>query len=139
MFLVALSPKPSTDSGDAKMKIEAPLLRDAEEGEPGISKRVPQKSSMDPNLYKAVKSKDIDFIKIIAQDTEQLSLSDKTPELNTILHLTAASSDDDHQFVQATLEIQLCQKFVTEKKSNGDLSLHVATSAGNMQIVELLV
>ena len=139
MFLVALSPKPSTDSGDAKMKIEAPLLRDAEEREPGISKRVPQKSSMDPNLDKAVKSKDIDFMKIIAQDTEQLSLSDKTPELNTILHLTAASSDDDHQFVQATLEIQLCQKFVTEKNSNGDLSLHVAASAGNMQIVELLI
>ncbi|XP_065624000.1 uncharacterized protein LOC136065155 [Quercus suber] len=121
------------------MKIKALILRDAEERELSIPKRVPQKSSMDPNLYKAVKSKDIDFIKIIAQDTEQPSLSDKTPELNTILHLATASSDDDHQFVQATLEIQLCQKFVTEKNSNGDLPLHVAASAGNMQIVELLV
>ncbi|XP_050289599.1 uncharacterized protein LOC126727717 [Quercus robur] len=84
---------------------------------------------MDPNLCKAVKSKDIDFIKIIAQDTEQPSLSDKTPELNRILHLAVASSDDDHQFVQGSLEIQLCQKFVTEKNSNGDLPLHVAPMA----------
>ena len=121
MFLVAPSPKPSPDLGDVKMKIAAALLGDAEEREPSISKRVPQKSSMDPNLYKAVKSKDTDFIKIIAQDTEQPSLSDKTPELNTILHLAAASSDDDHQFVQGGLEIQLCQKFVTEKNSNGPL------------------
>ena len=104
--------------------------------------RVPQKSkdkveSMDPELYKAVKSKDIDFIK--TQDPEHSALSDKTPELNSILHLAAASSDDDHQFVQAILEIQLLQKLVTEKNSKGDLPLHVAASAGNMQIVELLV
>ncbi|KAL4625445.1 hypothetical protein ACB092_05G026700 [Castanea dentata] len=104
--------------------------------------RVPHKSkdkveSMDPDLYKAVKRKDLDFIK--AQDPEHSVLSDKTPELNTILHLAAASSDDDHQFVQAILKIQLLQKFVTEKNSNGDLPLHVAASAGNMKIVELLV
>ena len=104
--------------------------------------RVPQKSkdkveSMDPELYKAVKSKDIDFIK--TQDPEHSALSDKTPELNSILHLAAASSDDDHQFVQAILEIQLLQKLVTEKNSKGDLPLHVAASAGNMKIVELLV
>ena len=120
MFLVAPSPKPSPDLGDVKMEIAAALLGDAEEREPSISKRVPQKSSMDSNLYKAVKSKNIDFIK--AQDTEQSSLSDKTPELNTILHLAAVSSDNDHQFVQATLEIQLCQKFVTEKYSNGPMA-----------------
>ena len=77
MFLVAPSPKPSPDLGDVKMEIAAALLGDAEEREPSISKRVPQKSSMDPNLYKAVKSKNIDFIK--AQDTEQSALSDKTP------------------------------------------------------------
>ena len=104
--------------------------------------RGPQKSkdkvtSMDPILYKAVKSKNIDFIKNIAQDTEHPALSDKTPELNTILHLAAAISDNK-QVVQEILEIQLCQKFVTEKNSNGDLPLHVAASAGNMQIVELL-
>ena len=104
--------------------------------------RGPQKSkdkvtSMDPILYKAVKSKNIDFIKKIAQDTEHPALSDKTPELNTILHLAAAISDNK-QVVQEILEIQLCQKFVTEKNSNGDLPLHVAASAGNMQIVELL-
>ena len=97
--------------------------------------RGPQKSkdkvtSMDPILYKAVKSKNIDFIKKIAQDTEHPALSDKTPELNT--------SSDDYQFVQEILKIQLCQNFVTEKNSNGDLPLHVAASAGNMQILELL-
>ncbi|KAL4625441.1 hypothetical protein ACB092_05G026300 [Castanea dentata] len=97
--------------------------------------------SMDSKLYEAVKSKNIDFIKKKALDPEHEhpSLSDKTPELNTILHLAAASSDDDHEFVKEILEIQLFQKFVMEKNSNGDLPLHVAASAGNKKIVELLV
>ncbi|XP_030961665.1 ankyrin-1-like [Quercus lobata] len=104
--------------------------------------RFPQKSedkvtSMDPELYKVVKSKDIHFIRNKAEDTEHPALSDKTPELNTILHLAAASSDNK-QFVGEILEIELCRQFVTEKNSNGDLPLHVAASAGNMQMVELL-
>ncbi|KAL0009696.1 hypothetical protein SO802_004804 [Lithocarpus litseifolius] len=104
--------------------------------------RVPHKKkdkveSMDPKLYEAVQRKDIDFIK--AQDPEHSALSDKTPELNSILHLAAASSDDDHQFVKAILEIQLLQKSVTEKNSNDDLPLHVAARAGNIKIVKLLV
>ena len=106
--------------------------------ERGPHKSKDEVTSMDPILYKAVKSKDIDFIQKKAQDTEHLALSDKTPELNTILHLAAASSDNN-QFVQEILEIQQCQKFVTEKNSNGDLPLHIAASAGNMQIVKLLV
>ncbi|KAF3946607.1 hypothetical protein CMV_027146 [Castanea mollissima] len=93
-------------------------------------------TSMDPDLYNAVKRKHINLIK--AQDPEHSALSDKTPELNTILHLAAASSDDNHQFVHEILEIPLCKKFVTEKNSNGDLPLHVAASAGNNRIVELL-
>ena len=92
---------------------------------------------MDPRLYEAVKSKNIDFIKNKAEDTEHPALSDKTPESNTILHLAAASSDN-RQFVQEILEIEPCKKFVTEKNSNGDLPLHVAASAGNKQMVELL-
>ena len=108
-----------------------------------LEKKVPHESkdkitSMDGELYKAVKSRDIDFIQKKGRDLEHSALSDKTPELNTILHLAAASSDDD-QFVQAILEIQRCQNFVTEKNSKGDLPLHVAASAGNMKIVELLV
>ena len=63
---------------------------------------------------------------------------DKTPELNTILHLAAASSDDE-EFVQAILRIQLCQKFVTEKNSSGNLPLHEAVNAGHLHIVKLLV
>ncbi|KAK4592416.1 hypothetical protein RGQ29_016812 [Quercus rubra] len=95
-----------------------------------------------PERYKA--DKDWDFAFILeklrdteSQDTEHPALSEKTPELNTILHLAAASSDD-YQFVQEILKIQLCQNFVTEKNSNGDLPLHVTASAGNMQILELL-
>ena len=65
-------------------------------------------------------------------------LYDKTPELNTILHLAAASSDDE-EFVQAILSIQLCQKFVTEKNSSGNLPLHEAVNAGHLHIVKLLV
>ena len=94
-------------------------------------------TSMDGELYKAVKNKNIDFIK--AQDPEHSALSDKTPEQNTILHLAAASSDDVHQFVQSILEIPLCQIFITEKNANDDLPLHVAASAGNIQIVKHLV
>ncbi|XP_050282758.1 protein ACCELERATED CELL DEATH 6-like isoform X2 [Quercus robur] len=105
--------------------------------ERGLQKSKDKVTSMDPILYKAVMSKDIDFIKKSALDTEHPTLSYKTTELNTILHLAAASSDNN-QFVQEILGIQPCQEFVTEKNSNGDLPLHVAASAGNKQIVELL-
>ena len=97
---------------------------------------------MKGELYEAVKLQNITLIqKLIEQDLEHsaVSLSDKTPELNTILHVAAASSDDNHQFVQEILKLQLCQEFVTKKNSNIDLPLHVAASAGNMKIVELLV
>nr|XP_023910060.1 protein ACCELERATED CELL DEATH 6-like [Quercus suber] len=120
--------------GDAEMRIASSIKPELERG---LQKSKGKFTSMDPILYKAVMSKDIDFIKNIAQDTEHPTLSDKTPELNTVLHLAAASSGNN-QFVQEILEIQLCQKFVTEKNSNGDLPLHVAASAGNMQIVEHL-
>ena len=137
------------DSESEQRSEAAELWGDAEMGRDVINsikpmlERGPRKSKdevtgMDPILYKAVKSNDIDFIQRNAQDTEHLALSDKTPELNTILHLAAASSDNN-QFVQEILKIQQCQKFVTEKNSNGDLPLHIAASAGNMQIVELLV
>ena len=99
-------------------------------------------TSMKGELYEAVKLQNITLIQeLIEQDLEHsvVSLFDKTPELNTILHVAAASSDDNHQFVQDILKLQLCQEFVTKKNSNGDLPLHVAASAGNMKIVELLV
>ena len=124
-------------ASDAKMRV-AFIDSIKPELERGPHKSKDEVTSMDPMLYNAVKSKDIDLIKKKAQDTEHLVLSDKTPELNTILHLAAASSDKN-QFVQKILEIQQCQKFVTEKNSNGDLPLHIAASAGNMQIVKLLV
>ncbi|XP_030923424.1 protein ACCELERATED CELL DEATH 6-like [Quercus lobata] len=93
-------------------------------------------TSMDGELYKAVKCRDINFIR--TQNPEHSALSDRTPELNTILHLAAASSGD-HRFVESILKIPPCQKFVTEKNSNGDLPLHVAASAGNIHMVEHLV
>ena len=99
-------------------------------------------TSMKGELYEAVKRQKFTRIqKLIGQDLEHSAvfLSDKTPELNTILHVAAASSDDNHQFVQQILKLQPCQEFVTKKNSNGDLPLHVAASAGNMKIVELLV
>ncbi|KAK7839384.1 protein accelerated cell death 6, partial [Quercus suber] len=123
-------------SRDAEMRIA--VNSNKPELERGPQKSKDKVTSMDPLLYEAVKSKNIDFIRIRAEDTEHPALSDKTPELNTILHLAAASSNNN-KFVQEILEIQLCQKFVTEKNSNGDLPLHVAASAGNMQVVELLV
>ena len=97
---------------------------------------------MKGELYEAVKRQKFTRIqKLIEQDLEHSAvfLSDKTPELNTILHVAAASSDDNHQFVQEILRLQPCQEFFMKKNSNGDLPLHVAASAGNMKIVELLV
>ena len=125
------------------MRADVMMRRDRYKRSRTLEKKVPHESkdkitSMDGELYKAVKSQDIDFIQKKGRDLEHSALSDKTPELNTILHLAAASSDND-QFVQAILEIQRCQNFVTEKNSKGDLPLHVAASAGNMKIVELLV
>ncbi|XP_075665020.1 protein ACCELERATED CELL DEATH 6-like [Castanea sativa] len=135
-----LAPPERTKRGGAA--IPKNILERRPEDKP--KKIVPRKcnsikvTSMDGELYKAVRRRDIDFILKKAQDPEHSALSDKTPELNTILHLAAASSGD-HQFVESILEIQPCQKFVTEKNSNGDLPLHVAASAGNVQIVEHLV
>ncbi|XP_050274615.1 uncharacterized protein LOC126717208 [Quercus robur] len=95
-------------------------------------------TSMDPDLYKAITDRDIDLIQKRRHDMELSPLYDKTPELNTILHLAAASSDDE-EFVQAILRIQLCQKFVTEKNSSGNLPLHEVVNAGHLHIVKLLV
>ena len=61
-------------------------------------------TSMDLDLYKAITDRDIDLIQKIRHDMEPSPLYDKTPELNTILHLAAASSDDE-EFVQAILRI----------------------------------
>ena len=61
-------------------------------------------TSMDPDLYKAITDRDIDLIQKRRHDMELSPLYDKTPELNTILHLAAANSDDE-KFVQAILRI----------------------------------
>nr|POF05652.1 hypothetical protein CFP56_28893 [Quercus suber] len=95
-------------------------------------------TSMDPELYKAVTDRDIVFIQKRWHDVEPSHLYGKTLELNTILRLAAASSDDE-EFVQAILRIQLCQKFVTEKNSSGNLPLNEAVNAGHLHIVKFLV
>lgn len=95
-------------------------------------------TSMDPDLYKAIIDRNIDLIQKRRHDMEPSPLYDKTLELNTILHLATASSDDE-EFVQAILRIQLCQKFVTEKNSNYNLPLHEAVNASHLHIVNLLV
>lgn len=61
-------------------------------------------TSMDPDLYKAITDRNIDLIQKRRHDMEPSPLYDKTLELNTILHLATASSDDE-EFVQAILRI----------------------------------
>ena len=72
-------------------------------------------TSMDPDLCKAITDRDIDLIQKRRHDMEPSPFYDKTPKLNTILHLAVASSDDE-EFVQAILKIQLCQKISRRKE-----------------------
>ena len=98
---------------DAEMNRDLPsdLERDEnfetgteEEEEEEISTDVSRRAaSMQPDLYMAAKRGDTDFIKNLkAEDLEGPVLSQKTPQLNTVLHIAASLGHS--QLVEAMLE-----------------------------------
>ncbi|XP_075666932.1 protein ACCELERATED CELL DEATH 6-like [Castanea sativa] len=93
-------------------------------------------TSMNPELFKALKGGNIAFIEK-ARDMESSHLFDTSPKLNTILHVAASSGHE--KVVKVILETKGCQQLVMRKNSAGDLALHVAASAGHLPIVKLLL
>ena len=98
-----------------------------------VSRRAP---SMHPKLYKAAKNGDTDFIKDLkADDLEGPVLSQKTPQLNTVLHIAARLGQS--QLVEAMLENDDCD-FRMEKNSAGESAFHVAASCGHLSTLKKL-
>lgn len=89
------------------------------------------------DLYRAVKSGNITYIRENLTDIECSPPLEKSPKLNTILHIAVSTGQVD--LVQEILKISGCQELVTETNSSGDLALHVAANAGHLLIVQYLV
>ena len=130
---------------DAEMNRELPsdLERDEnfetgteEEEEEEISTDVSRRAaSMQPDLYMAAKRGDTDFIKNLkAEDLEGPVLSQKTPQLNTVLHIAASLGHS--QLVEAMLEND--RGFWMVKNSAGELAFHVAASCGQLSTLKKL-
>lgn len=92
--------------------------------------------SMQPDLYMAAKRGDTDFIKNLkAEDLEGPVVSQKTPQLNTVLHIAASLGHS--QLVEAMLEND--DWFWMGRNSAGELALHVAASCGQLSTLKKLV
>ena len=88
---------------------------------------------MHPDLFMAAKRGDIDFIKnLMAEDMERPVLSQKTPQLNTVLHIAASLGHS--QLVEAMLEND--RGFWMVKNSAGELAFHVAASCGQLSTLK---
>ncbi|XP_050276274.1 protein ACCELERATED CELL DEATH 6-like isoform X1 [Quercus robur] len=130
---------------DAEMNRDLPsdLERDEnfetgteEEEEEEISTDVSRRAaSMQPDLYMAAKRGDTDFIKNLkAEDLEGPVLSQKTPQLNTVLHIAASLGHS--QLVEAMLENDL--GFWMVQNSAGELAFHVAACCGQLSTLKKL-
>ncbi|GMY06161.1 protein ACCELERATED CELL DEATH 6-like [Fagus crenata] len=90
--------------------------------------------NMQSDLYMAAKRGNTDFIKKKMEDMERSLAIQRSPKLNTILHIAASSGHD--QLVEAILEshtnLQQCQNLA------GDLPLHVAVRVGHLPMVKKL-
>ncbi|KAM3741079.1 hypothetical protein ACB098_08G148800 [Castanea mollissima] len=92
-------------------------------------------ASMQPDLYMAAKRGDTDFIKNLkAEDLEGPVLSQKTPQLNTVLHIAASLGHS--QLVEAMLENDHGQWM--ESNSADELAVHVAASCGHLSTLKKL-
>lgn len=90
--------------------------------------------NMHPDLYRAAKRGNTDFIKTQAEDIEHPVFSQKTPKLNTVLHI--AASLDNSQLVEVILDNH--RGYLMMKNSAGELALHVATSCGRSSTLKKL-
>ncbi|KAL4612122.1 hypothetical protein ACB092_08G176000 [Castanea dentata] len=92
-------------------------------------------ANMQPDLYMAAKRGDTDFIKNLkAGDLEGPVLSQKTPQLNTVLHIAASLGHS--QLVEAMLENDHGQWM--ESNSADELAVHVAASCGHLSTLKKL-
>ena len=92
-------------------------------------------ASMQPDLYMAAKRGDTDFIKNLkAEDLEGPVLSQKTPQLNTVLHIAASLGHS--QLVEAILEND--NGHWLERNSADEFAVHVAASCGHLSTLKKL-
>ena len=90
---------------------------------------------MHPDLYMAAKRRNIDFIKnLMAEDMERPVLSQKTPQLNIVLHIAASLGHS--QLVEAMLENN--NGHWLERNSADEFAVHVAASCGHLSTLKKL-
>ncbi|KAF8410682.1 hypothetical protein HHK36_003215 [Tetracentron sinense] len=92
------------------------------------------RDSMDPRLYKAAKSGDVDSLKQLVNENPGLLLK-VTPHENTALHLAVRLGHKDF-VIEA---YRGCHVLLTQANLNGDTPLHIAARSGYFSIVSFLV
>ncbi|KAM4084672.1 hypothetical protein ACB094_08G150500 [Castanea mollissima] len=94
-------------------------------------------ANMQPDLYTAAKRGDTDFIKILkAGDLEGPVLSQKTPQLNSILHIAASLGHS--QLVEEMLNNHDIYEHRLEGNSAGEFAVHVAARCGHLSTLKKL-
>ncbi|KAK6936423.1 Ankyrin repeat [Dillenia turbinata] len=88
-------------------------------------------NSMNPNLYEAVVSGDINFLKTTKLDI----LSEETPQKSTILHIVVGFKQVE--FMKTV--ILLYQSLLKRQNSSGDTPFHCAARNGSCATAELLI
>ncbi|KAI3424510.1 ANK_REP_REGION domain-containing protein, partial [Psidium guajava] len=83
---------------------------------------------MHPKVYEAAKSGDFDYLKIIAEDEEDL-FRQTTPKDNNILHVAAQYKQVN--FVERLLQCPWGPALLWQGNCKGDTPLHVAAKVGN--------
>ncbi|EXB66197.1 Ankyrin repeat-containing protein [Morus notabilis] len=91
-------------------------------------------TGMESTLYRAAAKGKIDALEEQGHLDQLL-----TPNRNTVLHIhiTAAKSDDETEFVQEILEI--CPPLLLQTNVKGETPLHLAARYGHERIVKLLI
>ena len=91
---------------------------------------------MQPQVYRALTSGDVDFFQRGCLDDIELSLLDQaSPRGDTALHVAARSSHD----VLVGAIIGRCFELVGRPNSTGDLPLHVAAASGRISMLTTLL
>ncbi|XP_030949477.1 protein ACCELERATED CELL DEATH 6-like [Quercus lobata] len=91
-------------------------------------------ANMHPDLYMAAKRGDTDFIKNLKAEDLERPVFQKTPQLNTVLHIAASLGHS--QLVEAMLENS--SGFWMDTNSAGELAVHVAASCGHLSTLKKL-
>ena len=91
---------------------------------------------MDPKLYKAVRTSNIDSLQELASSDSTLLLQ-VTEQKDNILHV--AAKYDLKEMAEKIIELSPLVSLVNQKNSKGDTPLHIAARSGSLETAQILI